>query len=269
VGNGAGQVTAEVLAELGCTVRALNAQPDGSFPARPSEPTAENCRTLSAFVAETGADLGIAHDGDADRMRAATETGEFVSGDALLALFGRDAAGEGDRIAVPVDTSLAVDDELASVGATVTRTPVGDVYVAEEAAKSDVVFGGEPSGAWIWPDETLCPDGPLAAVRLASLVAERGPLSALVDELAVYPILRESVELADKESVMERVSERVRAEYADVSTVDGVRTDLGDAWFLLRASGTQPLVRVTAEARDETRAREVFDAARAIVADAS
>jgi phosphoglucosamine mutase len=264
VGNGAGTVTAEALEELGCAVQTLNATPDGTFPGRPSEPTAQNCESLAAVVGNTGADLGVAHDGDADRTRGVTADGEFLPGDVLLALFGRAAATSGERVAVPVDTSLAVEDALAAEGIETTRTPVGDVYVAAAASESGVAFGGEPSGAWIWPDETLCPDGPLAACKLAALAAKR-PLADRVAEVETDPIRRASVETDEKAAVMERVRERVGDRYEDVATLDGVRVDLGDAWFLLRASGTQPLVRITAEARDPDRAEEAFAEARAVL----
>ncbi|MDY6818749.1 MAG: phosphoglucosamine mutase, partial [Halobacteriales archaeon] len=207
LGNGAGGVTVEALTELGCSVETLNAQPDGRFPGRPSEPTAEHCRSLCALVANTDADLGIAHDGDADRMLAVDETGSWVGGDLLLALFGRAAASADTEIAVPVDTSLVVADAVAEVGADVSYTPVGDVYVAERAAASDVTFGGEPSGAWIWPKETLCPDGPLAAVKLCAMVAEQGRLSDLLDAFDPYPTRRTSLETDNKTAVMERLAE--------------------------------------------------------------
>ncbi|WP_336327838.1 phosphoglucosamine mutase [Halovenus sp. HT40] len=268
VGNGAGGVTAAVLDELGCEVETLNAQEDGSFPGRPSEPTAENCQSLAELVASTDADLGIAHDGDADRMRAATAEGEFLSGDVLLALFGRAAASEGEAVAVPVDTSLAVEDHLADGGIETRRTPVGDVYVAEAASEPGIVFGGEPSGAWIWPEETLCPDGPLAACRIAAMAAET-PLAERAAAVETYPIRRDNIETDRKEAVMDAVSERVTEEFEDISTLDGVRVDLGDGWFLLRASGTQPLVRMTAEARTEARAGEIAEQAMELLGDAS
>ena len=269
VGNGVGGVTADALFELGCTVETMNAQPDGRFPARPSEPTAETCASLCATVEAVDADLGIAHDGDADRMMAVTGDGEFVPGDLLLALFAREAASEGDRVAAPLNTSLLVDDALASVGASLTRTRVGDVFVADRLAADGGVFGGEMSGAWIWPAETHCPDGPLAACRLAELIATRGPLADLVADFDTYPIRRESIEVADKTSVMERIEVAVAERYTDVETMDGVRVDLGDAWFLVRASGTQPLVRVTVEARTANRVDEVFEAARSFVSAAT
>jgi phosphoglucosamine mutase len=261
VGNGAGGVTVDILKTLGCHVETLNAQPDGAFPGRPSEPKAENCTSLSTLVEHGDADIGIAHDGDADRMRAVAADGTYLSGDTLLALFARAAASAGERVAVPVDTSLAVADYLAEADVGVEYTPVGDVYVAEAASEPDVAFGGEPSGAWIWPDRTLCPDGPLAACTIAALDADRS-LEERIADVPTYPIRRDSVEVTDKAAVMDRVREQVLSEYDDVTTLDGVRVDLGDAWFLLRASGTQPLVRVTAEAREADRADEVLATAR-------
>ncbi|MFC6837354.1 phosphoglucosamine mutase [Halomarina ordinaria] len=259
LGNGAGRVSVEALLELGCSVETLNAQPDGRFPGRPSEPNEETLSSLCALVGTTDADLGIAHDGDADRMMAVDGRGEFVPKDALLALLAAESAAPGERVAVPVDTSLAVEDYLAERDVGVERTPVGDVYVAE-ALGGDVTFGGEPSGAWIWPDQTLCPDGPQAAVELVALAAER-PLEARVGDIPNYPIRRTSVEVDDKERTMAAIRETVEARYDDVTTLDGVRVDLGDAWFLVRASGTQPLVRVTAEAREEERTRAAFEEA--------
>ena len=253
VGNGTGAATAEALSALGASVTTLNAQPDGHFPGRPSEPTAEHCADLRRFVAAGPARLGLAHDGDADRLLAVDENGEFVGGDALLGIFAREMAGPGDRVAVPVDTSQAVADALAELDADVTHTPVGDVHVAAATREPEVVFGGEPSGAWIFPEETRCPDGPLAAVRLATLVRERS-LADRVAALPTYPIRRDAMEVADKRAVAEAVAERARERHESVDELDGVRIDLAEGWILIRPSGTEPVVRLTAEARDATTA---------------
>jgi phosphoglucosamine mutase len=265
VGNGAGRLTADVLADEGCWVRTLDGQPDGRFPARQSEPTAMACRGLAQAVEAFDADLGIAHDGDADRMVAVDDTGSFVSGDTLLALFAREAVAPGTAVAVPVNASRLVDDAVGDAGGDVERTRVGDVHVAERARESNVVFGGEPSGAWIWPDETLCPDGHYAACRLVDLVVEAGPLSSLVGLLEPYPIRRESLEVDDPIDAVETVHERVARRYDEFETIDGVRVEFSDGWFLVRASGTQPLVRVTAESPDPGRAEELLSDAAALV----
>ncbi|PSP72603.1 phosphoglucosamine mutase [Halobacteriales archaeon QS_3_64_16] len=284
LGNGAGGVTIEALSQLGCGVETLNAQPDGEFPARPSEPNEKTLRSLSALVAGSDAEVGLAHDGDADRLVAIDGDGEFVPKDALLAIFAGEAASEGDRIACPVDTSLAVEDYLAERGIGVTYTPVGDVHVAE-ALGGEVTFGGEPSGAWIWPGQTRCPDGPLAACRLVALCTQR-PLAERVGDVPAYPIERANVEVEGKEAIMDRVRERalegsegeagggdaggggVSEDDREVRTLDGVRIDTEAGWYLVRASGTQPLIRVTAEAREADRAARLSERGRSLVENA-
>ena len=263
IGNGTGGITADALDALGCHVETLNAQPDGSFSGRPSEPTAENCTSLTTLVRESDADLGIAHDGDADRMRAVAADGTFLSGDVLLAVLASEAASEGERVAVPVDTSLAVEDHLNAAGIETVRTPVGDVHIAAATRQEGVTFGGEPSGSWIWPSETRCPDGVLAACKLAALTATR-PLAERISAIETYPLRRTAIEVTDREATMAAVRERVPTG-SDVSTLDGVRVDYDDGWVLIRASGTEPLIRITAEARDPARLDAVFETARGLI----
>jgi phosphoglucosamine mutase len=273
LGNGAGRPTVDALVALDADVTTLNAQPDGRFPTRPSEPTADSLAGLCRTVDALDADLGLAHDGDADRLMAVDDEGEFVPGDALLALFSRQAVsdgdGDGDGVAVPVDTSRLVSDVVSAAGGTVSYTRVGDVHVAERAAEAGYAFGGEPSGAWIWPAETLCPDAHYAAIRLSTVVADAGPLSTLVEELPAYELRRGSVPTANGRAVMEAVSARLAARYDEVTTLDGVRVDDDDGWFLVRASGTEPLVRVTAESRDAAVADRLYATARDVVDDAT
>ncbi|MFW5956888.1 MAG: phosphoglucosamine mutase [Natronomonas sp.] len=268
VGNGAGGVTVDVLEKLGCRVETLFETPDGRFPSRPSEPTADTCVELRSTVETTDADLGVAHDGDADRMMAVDETGEFLPGDVLLAVFAREAAETGASVAAPVNTSLAVDDTLEELGASVDRTRVGDVFVAERLRDTQGVFGGEPSGAWIWPDETLCPDGTLAAAKLAAIVSRRGPLTTLVSDIERYPLRRDSRQVADKVGVMDSVRELATSRFDRTDSRDGVRIETEDGWLLIRKSGTEPVIRLTAEARDERRADELLEVGHALVEEA-
>ncbi|MHB8584597.1 MAG: phosphoglucosamine mutase [Thermoplasmatota archaeon] len=256
-GNGVGGlVTPDLLRAMGANVVTLNAQLDGTFPARPSEPSPENLRDLTSAVRSFGADLGIAHDGDADRCVAVCEDGSYVSGDQLLALLAQ--ASKARKIVVPVDTSLLVEDALP--GVEVVKTRVGDAYISEAIAETGAGWGGEPSGAWIFPTWrgktwTLCPDGPMAAAIVAAFVADRGSLRAQIDALPRYPIERAAVAVANesKKAVIARVAESLAA-LGKVSTIDGVRVDAADGWLLVRASGTEPKVRVTAEARSEAAA---------------
>ena len=165
---------------------------------------------------------------------------------------------DGGVVAAPVDTSQCVDDAIADHGGRLTRTKVGDVFVAEAATQDDVVFGGEPSGAWIWPTETLCPDGSLAAIKLAGLVATEGSLAAQVGSVDTYPIQRRSIDIDDKATVMARVADEFHEAYDDVTTIDGVRVSTAAGWVLVRPSGTQPLIRVTVEADTDDAAAELL-----------
>jgi phosphoglucosamine mutase len=183
--------------------------------------------------------------------------GRFVGGDALLALFARREVRRG--LVVPVDASGVLSDLLPN--ATIWRTRVGDVYVAAEVKRQGADFGGEPSGTWIFPKASLCPDGVYAAAKLVSMVAEK-PLDRLVQEIPRYPVHRGSVPyLAERRHVIEtRLDAALRGLGAEVSLLDGWRLAFDDGWALVRFSGTEPKIRVLAESRDVHRAKEIYSA---------
>ncbi|VVB95886.1 putative phosphoglucosamine mutase [uncultured archaeon] len=251
-------ITPYILREMGCQVFTLNSQPDGHFPGRYPEPVEENLSLLKSTVVATGADLGIAHDGDADRMMAIDNKGRFVSGDKMLTFFAvREAK---NAIAVPVDTSRIIDDLLT--GIKISRTKVGDVYVAEELNKIHGEFGGEPSGAWIFPEMSLCPDGIYAAARLVEIVEKEGDFARLLDSIPEYPVKRGAFPCSDKKKAMAEVAERF-VELGDINTLDGVRVDMEDGWVLVRPSGTEPKIRITVESAN--RCDELYAMAEGIV----
>lgn len=254
-GNGAGaMITPLLLREVGCEVIGLNCQIDGRFPARGLEPNEENLASLCRIVREVGADIGIAHDGDADRVAAVDERGRFVSGDKLIALLASWIAEGGGKVVTTVDASMVVEDAVEKAGGKVIRTKVGDVNVAVEVRKQGCRFGGEPSGAVIFPDVHLAPDGPLGAVKILMMLEELGrPLSELADELPSYPTARKKIPCPNekKEKVMRFVLENLPDALGAIalSTVDGVRVETEDGWVLVRPSGTEPYIRITAESR--------------------
>ncbi len=122
-------------------------------------------------------------------------------------------------------------------------------------------FGGEPSGTWIFPKSTFCPDGVYAAARLVALVAER-PLDDLVREIPRYPVIRGAVSYraSDRAAIETRLDRALRDSGAEVSTVDGWRLQFEDGWALVRFSGTEPKIRILAESREEARAKEIYSA---------
>jgi phosphoglucosamine mutase len=261
----ASTITPYVLREMGCNVITLNAQPDGFFPARSPEPVEENLSELRKIVLASGAGLGIAHDGDADRMMAVDDRGRAVTGDELLAYFSQHEVKY--SLACPVDVSMMV--EKAVSGARIYRTRIGDAFVSEEVRRSGADFGGEASGTWIFPRVSYCPDGIYAAARLVELVCKNGRLSDAIDALPKYPIRRGGISLSsdiDKSCFMELIRQEMDASKAvEVSTLDGLRLGYEDGWVLVRPSGTEPKVRITAEAEDEDRLGRLYSEAEAVV----
>ena len=244
-GCGAASLTTPyLLRAMGCDVVTLNSQPDGFFPGRKPEPKSETLTALQSAVLSTNADLGIAHDGDADRMVAVDDQGEVVSNDKLLAFFGMHEARK--KMVIPVDTSMLIDAVLPDIE--IIRTRVGDVFIAEEMKQTGADFGGEPSGTWIFPRVSYCPEGIYAAARLVELLS-RGDVrfSDHLSPMPEYEIKRGSIsyhgDIDDR-----RIEGELRAlPSSDISTIDGIRLGFDDAWALVRPSGTEPLIRITVE----------------------
>jgi len=243
-------ITPALLADMGARVLSLNAHPDPLFTCRPSEPSPENLSLLRCAMSGGGFDLGIAHDGDGDRMVAFTRRGRFMGGDALLCLFASHFGFR--RIAAPVDTSLMVA-EFAEV----VYTRVGDVFVSQEVKKG-IPFGGEQSGTYIFGDFRYTPDGVYAAALLAQIAMEVD-LDEFAASLPQFHTVRRSFSYhPDKRDEFVRRIEKLVASYGNPVTVDGWRVDMDDAWFLIRFSGTEPKIRVTVEARDVKRAESLM-----------
>ncbi len=247
----ASEVTPRLLKKLGCEVVDLNCYPSGFFP-RGSEPSEANLKDLKKAVKETGAALGVANDGDADRMMAVDDRGRYITGDRLLAVF---AGAVGAReVVTTLDASMAVDE----MGFRVRRTRIGDTSVSEEL-RNGGDFGGETSGAWIFPNISLCPDGIYAAAQIVAIASRQG-LSGLVDSLPGYPLLRGSVS-SDGVAMSRLESELMALEPLSVSNIDGVKLNFKDGWLLVRASGTEPKIRLTAEAKSQARVQQLYDCA--------
>jgi phosphoglucosamine mutase len=255
------------LKSLGCKVTAINAQPDGFFPGRSPEPNAESLKPLARIVKDLGADVGIAYDGDGDRVAFLDEEGCFVDFDRVLAAYAAYVIkrNSGGTVVTNVEASMCVEKMVEAHGGRVVRTRVGDVYVAEAMKRCDAVFGGEPCGAWIHPQFHYCPDGILSSVLLLkALENEDKKLSEFVSETPQYRTLRENVACKNelKYKVMEKIEENLRGlfpSYRRVSTVDGIRLSVEDGWILVRASGTEPFIRLTVEGESLKAAKKIME----------
>jgi phosphoglucosamine mutase len=244
------RITPELLSRMGCEVIPLNCSANGIFP-HDVEPIEANLGDLIKAVKTSGADLGIAHDGDADRVMAIDNLGRFISGDKLLAIFSK--AAKSRDIVTTIDASMSIEE----MGFKVKRTKVGDPYVSEELKKG-ARFGGEPSGAWVFPQISLCPDGIYGAARIVD-IASRNKLSDLVDDIPSYPVIRGNVKgtIPDMAELVEGLTKALNPQ--SINTIDGIKLSLEDGWILVRPSGTEPKIRVTAEAKDEAMARHYYD----------
>lgn len=241
-GNGAGSViTPQMLTDAGVTVHALNANTAGVF-ARPSEPLEKNLPYIGAMVRKLQADCALIHDGDADRLMACDARGRYIDGDHLLMLF---ATYLGCRRVVTTDDASMAIETIAEV----RRTPVGDTYVSEELLRWGD-FGGEPSGSWIFPAHSYCPDGVYAAALLCEIASE-WDIAEELGRMPHYPLLRESV-------AVESPGEVLTALGAEEPT-SGIRMADEDGWCLVRASGTEPRIRITAEGTTPSKAKEMLE----------
>ncbi len=252
--SGAGsELSPLVFRKLGCEVITLNSQADGFFPGRNPEPNADNLKDLMKMVVSTGADLGIAHDGDADRMMAIDDKGRISDFDKLLSIISKYFGG---TVITTVDSGLCMDEEMSKVNGKVIRTKVGDVAVAEAINEHNASFGGEPSGTWIHPDFCMCPDGLLSGLRIAEIVSKKGSLSKLLDEIPTYCTIRDKITCSsqDKTRIMDGIEDLLIESFddiKDVNNIDGVRLTFNDgSWVLIRPSGTEDYVRITLEGKN-------------------
>jgi len=271
-GHGAGSLTSpELFRQLGCRVVTVNAQPDGHFPGRRPEPVEDNLADLGRLVRATGADVGIAHDGDADRAIFFDERGEFVEGDAALAALAASELAAGDVAVSAVNASQRLVDVAEAAGAELELTPIGSTHIItairrRQAEGASIPVAGEGNGGIIFPAYRTARDGAYTAARFCELIAEQ-PVSEVVADYDGYHNVRRNVGYTDDEqraAMIDAIEAAARDADAPVDTTDGYRLDYGDAWVLARPSGTEPVIRVYAEARQNGRAADL--AARLVTA---
>jgi phosphoglucosamine mutase len=258
---------------LGCKTTTINAQPDGHFPARSSEPTENSLIDLSKTIQAISADLGVAFDGDGDRVAFVDRKGKFVDFDRALAAYSAYALknGGGGTVVTNVEASMCVETMAEKYGGKVIRVRVGDIYVSEAVKQFNAVFGGEPCGAWIHPKFHWCPDGTLSSILLLkALEDEKLDLEKFVAQVPEYLTIRENVFCKNEQkhkivSEVEKTIVQAFPEYKNVSKVDGVRLTLKNGWLLIRASGTEPLIRLTVEGESLKAAQNIMSKGIAVV----
>lgn len=256
-GNGAASVVApQLFRDLGFEVVTINDQPDGTFPGRDPDPSAEGkeaLRDLSKLIVRTKADLGVAFDGDGDRAVFVDEKGRIAIPEKIGIIFAKEyLSKKKGRIVANVSCSMVLEDELSKVGGQVIRVRVGDVFITEAIKAHKALFGMEISSHFYFPDFYPFDDGVLASIKMAEILSHSNEqLSEQLDGIESYPSLRENIECPDnvKFNVIERIKNKYMKEGYRIDLTDGIRVVLDDGWVLVRPSNTEPKIRITVEGR--------------------
>lgn len=268
-GNGmAGMLLAQVFDRLDAKLLGLYLEPDGTFPNHPADPlNSENLVDLMEFLATEGADVGVAFDGDADRAFFVDETGRPVSGSTTTAIIADWflAREPGAKIVHNLICSKAVPETIRAMGGEPVRTKVGHSYIKQVMAETGAVFGGEHSGHYYFRKNYRADSGMLAMLVLLQVLSESGvSLSQLRQTYEPYVA---SGEINNRVADVAAATDAVAAEFADAKQdrLDGLTVDLGDRWFNLRPSNTEPLLRLNVEAPDQAAVDEIVAEVTAII----
>ncbi len=275
--RGAGATAIPPLLErLGCRMSGINLEADGVFP-RPPEPVPENLGDLGRLVRQSGAVVGLAVDPDVDRLALVDEAGQPIGEDYTLAfairavLDRRSTVGQGDTKAKPptvvanLSTSLVVEDAARNAGARFVRAPVGEANVARAIRDEGAVIGGEGNGGVMFPALHIGRDAPLGVALILHLLATTGvTVSALVADSPRYSIVKAK---GPRGSELRPMYDRLRMKFQDAEADerDGLRLSWKDRWLHVRPSGTEPIVRLIAEAPTLNDAERLVDAARELL----
>jgi phosphomannomutase/phosphoglucomutase len=259
-GGSASTVTPETLESLGHEVVRFNCKYDGMFRERNPEPTDANLEKLKKLVISENADMGVAHDGDGDRTAFVDENGKFIQGDFSASIIAdhvlRQCKDKKKIIAVTIAFSNIIEHVAGTLGAEVIYTPVGEPYLAQAKLLCGAQVGLEEHGSVLleWSRE-----GPMLAGVMAGILAKEWmTLSELVASYPKYYQIKDAKTLpagTDTQAILDRLKQEIPQDFERLSDMDGVRVDYEDGWFLVRASGTEPKVRVFSEGKTEARAR--------------
>jgi phosphomannomutase/phosphoglucomutase len=262
--NSVGALTApQLLRELGCKVTSINANIDGTFAGRPPEPRPENLKEIAVTVKAVGADLGVAFDGDADRSIFIDENGEIYWGDKTFALIAKYFLRENPhaKIVTPVSSSTLIKDIADANKGEIVWTKVGSVTVSQTMKKMKAKLGGEENGGVFYGPHQSVRDGAMTTALILNIMAETGgKLSTLISEQPQYSLEKGKVECPEdkKEKVLEKLLEQMKG--SNINTIDGVKIWFEDkSAILVRPSGTEPIYRLYAEAKNQEKALKLVE----------
>jgi phosphomannomutase/phosphoglucomutase len=263
--NSVGGLTTPIVArELGCRVFTLNGNLDPLFPARYPEPTFETLRETAEVAKVLKVDLGVNHDGDADRAIFIDSNGIIEWGDRSAALLSYWSHVKNPnlppRVFTAVSSSSLVEEYLSNFGLEVKWTKVGSVDIAHTLMKEKGVAGFEENGGFMYPPHQYVRDGAMSMALMLELMASENESSAsLFERLPKYYLVKTKVRLTESTNV-EKIYKEIENKYSNsgkMITIDGVKVTSNDYWFLVRKSGTEPIIRILVEAKDQSKASEI------------
>lgn len=253
-GNGCySDIAPRVLKRLDISRIKLFCEADGTFPERsPNSADPKALKQLSQSVVAEKADLGIAFDGDGDRVAFVDETGAILTAEqfiAVMATYGV-CVGNGDKVILDIKTGTAAIDSIAKTGAQIIMERSGHTFIKTRMIRENAVFGGEVSGHLFYRELNAADDGLYSAILMTSVVAKHGKLSALTSQLPYYAITPDlRIKVEHSADILRRISEAF--DESQVSRLDGVKVVFEDGWGLVRASVTEPAITLRFEAKNQ------------------
>lgn len=259
-GNGmAGVIAKKLFTDSGFVTTAIFEEIDCTFPNRNPEPQEDELEALKKSIKHERADIGIAFDGDGDRILIVDDDGRKITPEQTAYLILKEAYDESGPVVANVECTRMIDDIAKNHNKEVFRFPVGHTFLVNEAKKRKACFGIEVSGHYVLPFIFPFDDSMAVALYAAYVLSKsKKPLSKIVDEIKTYPFAREKFEASDKTKwkIIENIKKKLK-DYDNVNTMDGVRVDMDNGWVLIRASNTGPIIRLTIEGTTENDLEEI------------
>ncbi|MEM3602550.1 MAG: phosphomannomutase/phosphoglucomutase [Candidatus Bathyarchaeia archaeon] len=259
-----GLIVGRLFRSLGCNIRVLNEKPDGRFPAHLPEPKEETLEDLKRLVVDLGADFGVGFDGDGDRAVFVDDKGRIVPGDLALMIFAEEVLRKhgGGKVVYELSCSMAVEEFIRAHGGHPIVERVGHVYIMDRVLKEKALLGGEKSSHFYFQECGGMDDAVFASLKMAEILSIKGEnLSEIVDKLPKYPSIHEkNIPCPDhlKFKVVERLKEEFKEMGMKLLDIDGVKILDEEGWILLRPSNTEPLIRVSGEAKTANKLERLY-----------
>ena len=260
-----GLVAPALFEKMGCNILTLNKEPDGTFPAHLPVPKAETLGELIKEVVNRKADFGVGYDGDGDRAVFIDEKGNLIPGDLTLLIFAKDILqkNRGGKVVYELSCSMAVEEYVKKLGGIPIVERVGHTFIMDKMIGEKAVLGGEKSSHFYFADVYGMDDGTYASMKLAEILSKTDEkLSEMVAALPQYPsVYEKNFECPDKQKfvVIEKIRRQFKEHGLKTLDIDGVKLIEKDGWVILRASNTEPVIRISAEARTEEKLAELYD----------